>query len=182
MAATQSPHRVAAFAPLGHASGPAATAGQSWDTSSSVALCSAASSERIDLQVRPSRGSETVLLAEDEEGVRTLVGEILSRRGYRVIPARDGLEALALARRFEGEISLLITDVVMPGMDGKELARALEALRPSTRVLFISGFVKENPEGLDETLTSRFLAKPFSAAALLQAVADLLASGDVTRS
>jgi PAS domain S-box-containing protein len=85
-------------------------------------------------------GNETVLLAEDEAGVRALVLEVLQRSGYTVLEARDGEEALALSAQHDGPIHLLLTDVVMPRLSGGRLARCLGRERPETRVLFMSGF------------------------------------------
>ena len=85
-------------------------------------------------------GTETVLLAEDTESLRDMIRETLEERGYRIIAAKDGVEALALARAFGGEIDLLLTDVIMPNMGGAELAAALVGLRPGTRVAFMSGY------------------------------------------
>ena len=91
----------------------------------------------------PRTGSETVLLVEDDRGVRDLARAMLSRLGYRVLAAADGAAALERARGHEGEIHLLLTDVVMPGMNGRELAEALVAERPETRVLFASGYTRD---------------------------------------
>jgi PAS domain S-box-containing protein len=85
-------------------------------------------------------GTETVLLAEDEDGVRALVLEVLQRSGYTVLEARDGEEALTLSTNHSGPIHLLLTDVVMPKLGGGRLARRLTRQRPETRVLFMSGF------------------------------------------
>ncbi len=85
-------------------------------------------------------GTETILLAEDTESLRDMIRETLEERGYRILAAADGVEALTLARAFEGEINLLLTDVIMPNMGGAELAAKLVSLRPSTRVAFMSGY------------------------------------------
>ncbi len=112
---------------------------------------------------------ETVLLAEDEDGVRNLAIAALERRGYRVIPAASGEEALKLATAYEGPIHLLLSDVVMPGMKGPELADRMRAMRPGIRVLFVSGYAADvvTPQDLkDATL----VPKPFSPAGLVKAV------------
>ncbi|HEY6060180.1 MAG TPA: PAS domain S-box protein, partial [Gemmatimonadales bacterium] len=88
-------------------------------------------------------GSGTVLLVEDEAGVRRLAREVLSRYGYRVLEAGDGNEALRVAGAYEGPIDLLLTDVVMPGMSGAELAERFHALRPEAAVLYASGYADE---------------------------------------
>ncbi|MBC8087091.1 MAG: response regulator, partial [Phycisphaerae bacterium] len=92
----------------------------------------------------PARnGTELILLAEDEDSVRAVAREALERRGYRVLAAADGPSALALARSCNETIDLLLTDVVMPGMNGRELAEALLLERPGTRVLFASGYTDD---------------------------------------
>jgi len=93
------------------------------------------------------RGSETILLAEDEDGVRDLTREILQMHGYVVLEARNAIEALAVAEQHAEPIHLLVTDVVMPQMSGRELADRLMPLRTEMRVLFMSGY-------LDSTLAS----------------------------
>jgi signal transduction histidine kinase len=87
-----------------------------------------------------SRGSETVLLVEDEEAVRNLVSEILQAAGYLVLAATSGAEALKRSREHQGPIHLLMTDVVMPRMSGPQLAKEIVALRPDVRILYTSGY------------------------------------------
>ncbi|NPV09904.1 MAG: response regulator [Anaerolineae bacterium] len=89
------------------------------------------------------RGQEVVLVAEDEEAVRSIVVRMLHRQGYRVLEAEDGRTGLELSRRHQGPIHLLLTDVVMPGMGGRELAEHVRRERPETRVLFMSGYNTE---------------------------------------
>src|SRR5437588_377284 len=89
---------------------------------------------------RPPRGSETVLLAEDEPAVRAIAQQALERQGYTVLAAPSGADALALAAQYGATIHLLLTDVVMPGMSGRDLADRLTAQRPGIRVLYISGY------------------------------------------
>ena len=113
-------------------------------------------------------GAETILLVEDEEAVRTLVREILSRLGYRVLVASDGIEALAVSRDLAEPIHLLLTDVIMPGMDGRELAERMMVARPDTRILFMSGYAE--PPIPDDVL----LEKPVTPDALARKVADIL--------
>jgi len=113
-------------------------------------------------------GKETILIAEDEEAVRGLVCEILRRLGYRVLVAGDGVEALALSQRFPDQIHLLLTDVIMPGMDGRELAERMLAARPDTRTLFMSGYAE--PPIPDDVL----LQKPVTPDALARKVAEVL--------
>jgi signal transduction histidine kinase len=126
---------------------------------------------------RPSdgvlRGHETVLVAEDEEAVRQLAIESLERSGYRVLAAAGGEEALTLASTFDGTIHLLLTDVVMPGMKGPELAARLRALRPGVKVVLMSGYAADvvTPGDLrDATMVS----KPFSPSVLTRAVRNAL--------
>ena len=120
-----------------------------------------------------ARRSATILLAEDEDGVRLLAVEALERRGYRVLAAPNGEEALKIAGAYEGTIHLLISDVVMPGLKGPELAARLRAMRPGIRVMLMSGYAADvvTPSDLKEAL---LLAKPFSAATLLKAVRSVL--------
>jgi signal transduction histidine kinase/CheY-like chemotaxis protein len=118
-----------------------------------------------------SRGGrmETILLAEDEEGVRQLAIESLQRRGYRVLPAGSGEEALKLASGFEDTIHLLLTDVVMPGMKGPELAERMRAMRPGIRVLLMSGYATDVVTASD-LRGAILLSKPFAPSDLLKAV------------
>lgn len=92
----------------------------------------------ILVDTRSMAGSETILLVEDQDAIRTLLTQILERKGYTVLPARDGREALFLSERHMAEIDLTITDIVMPQMSGQELARELSAKRPSMKILYIS--------------------------------------------
>ena len=115
----------------------------------------------------------TILVAEDEEGVRQLAVETLRRRGYHVLEASSGEEALRIARAFDGTIHLLISDVVMPGMKGPELADRLRALRPGLKVLLMSGYAADvvTPTDLRE---ATLLSKPFAPAALVKTVRGIL--------
>ena len=110
------------------------------------------------------RGSETVLLVEDEQEVRLLAHRLLSQQGYRVLEATNGEEALHVAQEHGGEkIHLLLTDVVMPQMGGKELADQLKIFRPDVKVLYTSGYTDDAivHHGVLEPGT-HFLQKPFS--------------------
>jgi two-component system cell cycle sensor histidine kinase/response regulator CckA len=120
-------------------------------------------------------GSETILLVEDEEAVRTIVSKILQNKGYTVLEAHQGNEALQICEHHEGLIHLMVTDVVMPQMSGRELAERLAILRPEIRVLFMSGY-PDNAivhHGVLGTGTA-FLQKPFSLYALECKVRELL--------
>jgi two-component system, cell cycle sensor histidine kinase and response regulator CckA len=133
--------------------------------------------EEMPNSVKDFSGSETILLAEDDEGIRKLVLQMLGRRGYTVLVAENGEEALDLARAHEGEVDLLLSDVVMPKRSGYELALELQKEIEGLSTLFISGYVGDAlpPEGLRHPRT-QFLPKPFSARALLSRVRDLLDS------
>jgi two-component system cell cycle sensor histidine kinase/response regulator CckA len=120
-------------------------------------------------------GSETILLVEDEESVRQLVRETLSAKGYCVIEAGDGEAGLEVAARHDGEIHLVITDVVMPGISGREMAKQLSQTRPETRVLYLSGYTEDAivSEGRIESGTA-FLQKPFTLQNLSKKVREVL--------
>jgi signal transduction histidine kinase/ActR/RegA family two-component response regulator len=121
------------------------------------------------------RGTETILLVEDEPSVRTLVRDELRKLGYRVVEAKNGVEACLLATQQAGSLQLLLTDVVMPGMGGRELAQHLSVIKPDLRTLFISGYTDD--VGImagQEEGTSSFLQKPFTPEVLARAVRNLL--------
>jgi two-component system, cell cycle sensor histidine kinase and response regulator CckA len=122
-----------------------------------------------------SRGSETVLIAEDEEAVRVLTRLALQREGYTVLEARNGHDALDIARRHTGAIHLLLTDLVMPKMSGRLLAEQLARLRPNVKILYVSGYMDDAiiRHGLMMASTA-FLQKPFSPDALAQKVREVL--------
>ncbi|MEO7996637.1 MAG: ATP-binding protein [Gemmatimonadaceae bacterium] len=122
-----------------------------------------------------ARGSELILLAEDEDSVRAVAKEALERRGYRVLAAADGPSALELARACPDKIDMLLTDVVMPGMNGRELAELLRLERPETRVLFASGYTDDAVllHGV-RTDEISFIQKPFTPPLLVQRVRDVL--------
>jgi PAS domain S-box-containing protein len=125
----------------------------------------------------PERGSETILLVEDEMVVRRLVAEILETTGYTVLQAGDGPSGLELLRRHSDPIDLLLTDVVMPGMSGPEVAQAVTSMRPGTHVLYMSGYTDSaiDRHGVLEPGIA-FLQKPFSADDLTGRVRSLLDS------
>ncbi len=114
-------------------------------------------------------GHETILLVEDEDAVRRVCGRVLVSRGYRVLEARDGEEALQLVERHQGELHLLVSDLVMPRLGGRELAAKLRAALPALRVLFLSGYTEEELEHGEA-----FLPKPFTVAALACKVREVL--------
>ena len=116
----------------------------------------------------------TILLTDDQAGVRAPLRRILEESGYRVIEAGGGEEALAVAGRLDGPIHLLLTDIVMPGMSGVELARKLGESR-AMKVLFMSGFSPEAVATEGKLLPgSSFLSKPFTATALIDRVQETL--------
>jgi two-component system, cell cycle sensor histidine kinase and response regulator CckA len=123
----------------------------------------------------PGRGTETILLVEDEEAVRSLASEILRMNGYSVLEAADGEEALLLSGQHAGPIALLLTDVVMPRLSGFELARRLRTLRPGLKVLYMSGhtdIADIPPEGLASG--AAYIQKPFTPGVLARTVRALL--------
>jgi CheY-like chemotaxis protein len=140
-----------------------------------------AASGRPEAPVRPSvaampaGGGETVLLVEDEAQVRELAHTMLSRLGYHVILAQDPAEALQVSAGFEGKIDLLLTDVVMPGASGADLAREIIAERPGIRVLYMSGYTDNVivRQGILRAETP-FLQKPFSAENLQRKMREVL--------
>ncbi|MBI1388359.1 MAG: PAS domain S-box protein [bacterium] len=120
-------------------------------------------------------GHETILAVEDAEGVLAILERTLSSRGYSVITAQSGGDALTMSRLHDGRIDLLVTDLIMPGMNGKELANQLSESRPETKILFISGYTDNaivHHGMLDEGVN--FLQKPFTAPALLAKVREVL--------
>lgn len=128
-------------------------------------------------------GRETILLVEDEPLVRSLAEQALTRLGYRVLACESGETALTLAESTTSPIDLLLTDVVMPGIDGTTLATRFQAIRPETRVLFVSGYTGDKTvrhavleEGRD------FIGKPYSHHELARKIREVLDSGPPTRS
>jgi CheY-like chemotaxis protein len=123
----------------------------------------------------PAGGRETILLVEDEDSVRRIVAAILRRDGYQVLEAATARDACAFFDRHGAEIDLLLSDVVMPDMNGPMLAQRLVGQRPELRILFISGHVNgESPIDSGNPNVS-FLSKPFQACALVTRVRELLA-------
>jgi signal transduction histidine kinase len=123
---------------------------------------------------RPDGGSETVLLVEDDDLVRKAARRILETEGYRVLEAANGAEALGLAESFDGPIDLLLTDVVMPRMNGRDLAFALRGSRPDIKVIYVSGYAGGLIDSDDPGERRSHLRKPFSPAALLGKVREQL--------
>ena len=126
--------------------------------------------------VRISEGTETILLVEDDEVVRKLVREVLDNEGYRLLEAPNGVAALSICAQYEEPIHLLLTDVVMPEMSGRELANRLAAVRPEVKVLYMSGYTDDvvlRSGVLAES--SSFLQKPFTSAGLGIKIREVLA-------
>ena len=114
---------------------------------------STAAMEDAEVPEGVHRGSETILVVEDEEAVCKLSCEFLSSRGYNVLAASDGLEALQVSEQHRGPIHLLLTDVVMPGINGQELARRLSPLKPEMKIMYIPGYT-------DNAIAQKFLVDP----------------------
>ena len=131
--------------------------------------------ESRDASEVPPKGKETILLVEDEEIVRSLAAEVLARNGYKVLCASDGSEALEIARNGGETVDLMITDVVMPKMGGRDLVETLTASRPDLKVLYMSAYADEaivHHGVLDQG--TPFLSKPFTLEALLRKTRELL--------
>jgi len=136
----------------------------------------AARHERVSAET-PS-GSETILLAEDEREVRVVAREFLQLGGYTVLEAKDGHEAIEIAMRHAGPIHLLVTDMVMPGMGGRELAARLSAVRPGIKVVYMSGYTEyATVRQGDIEESAVLLTKPFTRTILARTVREVLQSG-----
>jgi two-component system, cell cycle sensor histidine kinase and response regulator CckA len=136
-----------------------------------------------DLSKKPAKsqlkmegcGSETILVAEDDASLRILTCRILRNHGYKVLEAADGNEALRLAKEYKEEIHLILTDTIMPGMDGRDAVERISAFRPGIKSVFMSGYT--NTTIIELGLLDRdraFLQKPYDAAGLIQKVRDVL--------
>lgn len=135
----------------------------------------AAPAKAADAPVQIDRGSETILLVEDETNVRELLCGMLRSKGYEVLEAARGEEALALGKNHSQPIHLIVTDMVMPQMNGRELARRLCALHPESNVLYMTGYAGNKIGAIDVLENDvAFIHKPFSAEALSQKVRSIL--------
>jgi CheY-like chemotaxis protein len=134
-----------------------------------------AAPERKRKRVAPPRGSETILLVEDEDVLRRLGRRVLELGGYSVLEAREGREALHVCEEHEGPLNLVVTDVVMPRMGGRELAEQIARTSPDTKTLYVSGYTDDVVvrNGVLEKGTA-FLQKPFTPSALLAKVREVL--------
>ena len=134
-------------------------------------------------EVRPlQRGTETILLVEDETGVRELAREYLRSSGYTVLEAEDGHTALELAAMHAGTIHLLMTDVVMPGISGRELADRAKYIRPDMKILYMSGYTDQAVvhHGILES-DAVLLQKPFTLSTLSAKLREILSGESVSR-
>jgi PAS domain S-box-containing protein len=122
----------------------------------------------------PGSGSETLILVEDEEALRNLTGSVLRASGYTVLEAPSAENAERICSEFPGAIALLVTDVVMPGMNGPALAERLRTARPGMRVLYISGYTEDGLDLQDLDPVTGFLQKPFAPSLLAKRVRELL--------
>ena len=127
------------------------------------------------------RGTETILLVDDEESLRTVVVDLLSQLGYRMLSAASGQAALQAAQEYSGKIDLLVTDVVMNNLSGPELAEQLMKVRPGIKVIFISGYADGSlaPHGVLKPGTV-LVQKPFTIKILSAKVREVLGSRDGT--
>jgi signal transduction histidine kinase/ABC-type amino acid transport substrate-binding protein len=121
-------------------------------------------------------GTETILLVEDEPAILNMTSDVLEHRGYTVLAAPDPARALQIAEEYEGRIDLLLADVVMPGMNGRDLAKAMDRIRPGTKRLFMSGHTADILAQKGLTGNLHFIQKPFSISELVIKVREALAS------
>jgi two-component system, cell cycle sensor histidine kinase and response regulator CckA len=121
---------------------------------------------------RSTRGSETILVVEDEDEVRSLACEFLQMSSYSVLTAKDGVEALEVSKRLGGSIQLLLTDVVMPKMHGTELAQKLKADFPSLRIVYMSGYLEQDTCSREILEKAFVLQKPFSRDTLIRQIGE----------
>ena len=138
--------------------------------------------EPLPMRAEPdalANGSETILLVEDDAGVREMTREFLEKRGYHVLAASSGRQAVQVVEQHPGTIHLMITDLVMPGMNGRELVDRVAMLRRNMRVLYVSGYTQEAvlQHGVKDA-GARFLSKPFALSALSRKVRVMLAGAD----
>jgi two-component system cell cycle sensor histidine kinase/response regulator CckA len=140
----------------------------------------AANAKELAAEPKPKAdltGQGTILLVEDEEGLRSLNARGLRSRGYTVIEASNGVEALEALEEKDGAIDLVVSDVVMPEMDGPTLLRKMRARNPDLKIIFVSGYAEDAfAKSLEEDEKFDFLAKPFALSALVAKVKETMAS------
>jgi two-component system cell cycle sensor histidine kinase/response regulator CckA len=125
--------------------------------------------------VKPERNTETILVVEDADAVRELTRSLLAENGYTVLEAERPEKAIEIAKTYKGHIHLLLTDMVMPGMNGRALAEKLAPIRPDMKVIFTSGYTGfSHPALVDSELI--FLPKPFTKESLLSKLQEVLLS------
>jgi CheY-like chemotaxis protein len=134
------------------------------------------------VDVQALRGTETVLVVEDQSDVRGVIAKTLSHYGYTVRAVANGPEAIATAQAHEGPLHVMLTDVVLPGASGREIARQVVATRPSVRVLYMSGYTDDVivQHGVLEPGLA-FLQKPFTGDALARRIREVLAADSPPR-
>jgi two-component system, cell cycle sensor histidine kinase and response regulator CckA len=125
-------------------------------------------------QTAPRGGSETILIAEDDGAVLRLAADVLARYGYAVLQARDGTEALSIVQQHSGVIDLLLTDVVMPGLSGRDLAERVAIICPTIRVLYSSGYIPSTIAGITGHAGAALLPKPYPPLTLVRTVREVL--------
>jgi CheY-like chemotaxis protein len=132
--------------------------------------------EKVGVSTTDERrgGSETILLVEDSEPLRLLTRELLTRAGYVVLEASDGFEAIKTSENYEGEIHLLMTDIIMPKLRGTEVAKRIAQRRPRTAIVFLSGYTEEAVSQMDHVGRIALIEKPYTADALLRTARQLL--------
>jgi two-component system cell cycle sensor histidine kinase/response regulator CckA len=119
-------------------------------------------------------GSETILVVEDAEAIRTMVCAMLAQQGYRCLEAADGVDALRLLNETMAPVDLVLTDIIMPKMTGPELGRHLVQLKPNLPIVFMSGYSDDPIVTELQRMPPMFLAKPFTADALIEKVRQAL--------
>lgn len=135
----------------------------------------AEASAAVESKAKPNGGTETVLVVEDDDAVRATVKSSLATLGYRILPASSGEQALEIAKGHEGVIDLIITDMVLPKMGGREVARRMHRRRPDTVVLFMSGYTDVSlTDSGDPGKQVHFIGKPFTPSGLATRVRELL--------
>jgi CheY-like chemotaxis protein len=124
-----------------------------------------------------ARGASTILVVEDEDDVRRLIVDLLSDAGHDVLEAANAREAMAIAADHRGTIHLLLTDMVMPGLNGRKLAESLRDLHPESKVLLVSGYSESLVSADPLAQSIRYLAKPFTPEHLTRVVNEAIAGG-----